>query len=266
VVVLVCALGLVASASAALAGGTPADDEAALGALVNRHRVSSGADALDVSAELTLVARRHAERMAAAQRIWHDPALREQVESVVAGVARLGENVAVAGDVDQAHGALLDSAPHRANIEKPDFRLLAVGAAEGPDGLRYYAQIFVLRDAAPRQAPRSAQAPAAPAPKPPAPAPAAVGLVEPTPGAIAVAAPVVNEPAPSAPATTDARRADAGQPRALTLALGGLGLLAALVVLIGRGPSARSNGTRSPVPARSRRSSGRPAPRRAPGR
>jgi uncharacterized protein YkwD len=52
----------------------------------------------------------------------------------LSGIGAYGENVVLAGDPEQAHGALMDSPGHRDNMLRPEFTHVGIAAAlEGPD-------------------------------------------------------------------------------------------------------------------------------------
>jgi uncharacterized protein YkwD len=98
-------------------------------------RVSlTGSRCLDTFAE------RHARAMAAQRRIFHQN-LRPILETC--NLRLVGENVAYGyPDGKSAVSAWMRSPGHRANILKPDFRLIAVGAYQDSRGSWYVAQVF----------------------------------------------------------------------------------------------------------------------------
>lgn len=169
-------------------------------ALVNASR-----DAADLveHGDLAAVAQRHAERMAAENRLYHNPSLGREVS----GYELVGENVGVGPELGPIHQAFLDSPSHRANIVEGRFSQIGIGLATDGDGSLWIVQVFrqpTAAAAAPAPAPALAPAPApvpAPAVVAPAPAPAppvapvapvaSVAAVEPTPEPVAPA-PVVD--------------------------------------------------------------------------
>lgn len=139
--------------------------EAELVRLVNAERANAGLRSLAVSGELVSVARGHSARMADAERIWHNPSLRDEVSNWES----VGENVASGRSVRAIHDALMDSPTHRDNILLSRFTQIGVGVVTGDDGRYYVTQVFRL--------PMNHPAPA------PAPAPAR----QPVPGVVSVA-------------------------------------------------------------------------------
>ena len=84
-----------------------------------------------------------ARQMAAQGRMFH-----QDLGPVLAAcdLQRVGENVAYGYPSGTAVTAgWMGSAGHRANILKPEFRLIGVGAAQGSDGLWYAAQVLGTR-------------------------------------------------------------------------------------------------------------------------
>ena len=58
---------------------------------------------------------------------------------------KMGENVAYAGSIDQAFQALLNSAPHYANIVDGSFNRVGVGIFVGSDGRVWVTMDFAQR-------------------------------------------------------------------------------------------------------------------------
>jgi len=92
--------------------------------LVNSARASAGLHGYAVSSQLTAVAQGQAQRMAAQQRLYHNPSLATQVTSW----KYVGENVGYGPDVTTLFQAFMHSSPHRANILDHDFTQIGVGA------------------------------------------------------------------------------------------------------------------------------------------
>ncbi len=111
------------------------DAEARLLTLLNQVRLEHGLPALHLDVRLQSVARGRAQDMARTGRIGHECAggsfARCLAEVVPAGT-RVGENVVVAGTVDDAHRALVSSDPHRANILDQRFRRVGIGVVAVP--------------------------------------------------------------------------------------------------------------------------------------
>ena len=91
--------------------------------LVNSARASAGLHGYAVYSDLTAVAQGQAQRMAAQQRLYHNPALASQVTNW----QYVGENVGYGPDVTTLFNAFMHSAPHRANILDHDFTQIGVG-------------------------------------------------------------------------------------------------------------------------------------------
>jgi len=140
-------------------------------ALVNQERASRGLHALEVSAELASVARRHSGRMAQQQRLHHNPSLSSEVS-----YRKVGENVGYGETVDQVHRAFMASSGHRGNVLSPDYTQIGVGVA-WRDGTLWVTEVFRLPKGAspppaPAPPPPPRKAPSAPRAAPPAPPPA----------------------------------------------------------------------------------------------
>lgn len=122
--VVAAGLGLLAQpAPMAQASG---DLEAQFAARVATERQARGLGALVVEDDLTVVARAHAEAMAAADRLFHNTLLGQQVQAW----HLVAENVGMGSSVDQIHGALMASASHRADILDARFRGIGIGVAQ----------------------------------------------------------------------------------------------------------------------------------------
>lgn len=177
-----------------------ADLEAASVSLVAGERRAVGLAPLSVEPDLVAVARRHSATMAAQNRLFHNPALAQEV----AGWVSVGENVGKGARVDAVHAALMASATHRAEILKAVFTDVGVGVVQA-DGVLWVTQVFRQRASGPVVAASPAPVPvptdvpvpsapvAAPAPSPGPPAPPARAVAE------RASAPA---PSPVAPRTT----------------------------------------------------------------
>jgi uncharacterized protein YkwD len=135
-------LGAPAHASARASAGLDYEGQAVT--VTNGHRTLNGLLPLRPDACLARFAKRHAERMAEQQRIFHQdlaPIMRR------CGLSGVGENVAFGyedGRVVVNQGWML-SAGHRENILNPDFRLVSVGAVQSRTGRWYTAQVLGRR-------------------------------------------------------------------------------------------------------------------------
>lgn len=165
--------------------------------LTNSSRSGSGAGRLSVDGELTAIARRWSAKMAADNRLAHNPNLSREVTQ---DWAKLGENVGVGDNPDQIHQAFMNSPAHRANILDGAFTRVGIGVVRGGDGRIWVTEVFMrLRSddsggSSPSPPPPATAAPRPATTRPPAPATTA----RPRPPAPATTAPPVTEP----PATT----------------------------------------------------------------
>ena len=115
-------------------------------ALVNRERTSRGLVALEMDAELRLLARDHARDMFKRGYFSHvtpegkDPFDRMRAANIIFGLA--GENLALAPTLDMAHDGLMNSPGHRANILNGGFRKVGIGVLDGGIYGRMFVQEF----------------------------------------------------------------------------------------------------------------------------
>jgi uncharacterized protein YkwD len=121
-----------------------ADGEEQILALVNHERTNAGLPPLNLDSRLTQAARKHCQRMIDQDSLVHQlPGedvllLRLTAENV--RTDHDGENIALNGDVESAHVALMQSPQHRANILNPQFNAIGVGV------LRAGELIYVTED------------------------------------------------------------------------------------------------------------------------
>lgn len=110
--------------------------------LVNRERQSRGLAPLVSDERLQQAARLHSQRMAAANEISHqfggEPELMLRLRAARFDIS--GENVAVAGDAERAHTALMHSPHHRENILDRQFNSVGIGVVSTARG------VFVTQD------------------------------------------------------------------------------------------------------------------------
>ncbi len=101
--------------------------------LVNRAREAHHLAPLVMSKALRTVARRHSQEMALDGYIGHDSAEGQsfvaRLSAAVRGWHAVGENVALAPTVAQAHQTLMRSPGHLRNILDPVFRRIGIGIA-----------------------------------------------------------------------------------------------------------------------------------------
>jgi uncharacterized protein YkwD len=99
----------------------------------NADRKQEGLPPLKTDAGLARAARAHAAEMAARQQLSHqfsgEPSPSSRITAITPlHLDRIGENVAMAGNVEQAHAALMASPPHRDNLLNPKFNVAGIGA------------------------------------------------------------------------------------------------------------------------------------------
>ena len=123
-------------------GAAPAAADAGIEAefvsLTNNARGSAGR--LSVHSELVSVARRWSAKMAADNRLAHNPNLSREV---TADWEKLGENVGTGDSAAQIHDAFMNSPAHRANIVDPAFTYVGIGVARGGDGRIWVTEVFM---------------------------------------------------------------------------------------------------------------------------
>lgn len=132
-VLLLTVAGLALSAC----GTSPEDTDTTS---INALRTSLALPELARSAELDAKAEKQAQRMANAGTIFHSKNL---AAGVSAGWASIGENVAMAGSLEDAQAALEASPGHYANMTG-QFTELGLGVVTS-NGVVYVVQVFVLR-------------------------------------------------------------------------------------------------------------------------
>lgn len=175
-------------------------DEATSTAAINAARADAGAATLARDAGLDSVARTHAERMAAADAIFHNPNVKPEADAAGVAWQWIGENVGVGPTAQDVHTGFMNSDGHRANLLYAGYNVIGAGVAHGPDGSLFVVHVFAYVEPAAQLQPQPEPAievaaveptlteePAAPAPTEAAPTPAVL------------AQPVVSsqEPAPS---------------------------------------------------------------------
>lgn len=188
---------------------TPDAARARMAELVNRARAEQGLPSLAPRADVTDIAMRWSESMAQAGGLSHNdayfaPETRRRLNAKV-----LGENVARAGTIDQAHDALMASEHHRANILDARFDVIGFGAVY-QNGSWWVTQDFLQSRGEPAAAPVAAPDAAPAAPASAAPRPRAAARPQPvptielalTPDAADVLAAAPAEPAALAPTTS----------------------------------------------------------------
>ena len=165
--------------------------------LMNGERRAHGLPQFTLRADVSAIAARHSEAMAAGGTIWHNDAYFTAEVKKRLGAALLGENVARNPEIDDAHRRLMNSPGHRANLLDRRFTVVGLAVYRSSTGSLYVTQNFVQPVAKAPEAPRAASpAPAVrkPAPTPPAAAP----VPAPAPPAVGAAAPAAAIEAPLA--------------------------------------------------------------------
>lgn len=104
---------------------------------IGQERSAAGLPGLQVAGDLVEVATRHAQRMAAEERLHHNASLHDEVD----GWDRLTENVGVGPTARQVHDGFMDSSSHRNAIVDGQVTEVGVGVAR-TDGQVWIAQVF----------------------------------------------------------------------------------------------------------------------------
>ncbi len=134
VVVLMALLGIALTACGPSAEDTNQAD-------LNAVRAAVGLGELARSPELDVKAKAQADLMARQGTIFHSANL---ASGVSGGWSAIGENVALAGSVDDAQRALEASPGHYANMVNPSYNHVGIGVTVR-DGITYVVQVFVSR-------------------------------------------------------------------------------------------------------------------------
>jgi len=134
-----------ASDSSANSSDYDVDAERQLLEMANAERTRAGLAPFKIDDGLVRAARAHAAEMAAQNQLSHqfsgEPALPQRLAaSSPLHLEATGENVAMAGNPEQAHQALMASPPHRENLLRPGFNVAGFGV------FRSGHMIFVAQD------------------------------------------------------------------------------------------------------------------------
>lgn len=127
---------LVASATPVFADSVA--DEERFVELINAERRAVGSGPLIVLPELVDKARRHANRMADRETIFHSDDLGEGID----GWKVLGENVGRGGNIETLHQAFMNSDGHRENLLNPIYDGVGVGVVWS-QGIPYVVEVFM---------------------------------------------------------------------------------------------------------------------------
>ncbi len=121
-------------------------EEATMLELVNQERARVGVAPLKLHLKLSEVARLKSEDMATNNYFSHQSPTYgspfEMMRSFGITYSMAGENLALAGSVQRAHNALMNSPGHRANILNARYTHIGIGMVQGSRG-QYYTQMFI---------------------------------------------------------------------------------------------------------------------------
>ena len=132
---LALALLITGAAAAKPAGAT--SSESAVTSKINSVRAARGVHRLVTRSDLVRVARAQAQRMAVANRLYHNPRLARDVRNY----RWAGENVGYGPDVAKVHNAFMASPGHKANVLDRDYTEVGVGAVWA-NGRVWIAEVF----------------------------------------------------------------------------------------------------------------------------
>ena len=127
----------------------PGEDRTDLGSMIAATRVAEARTELRRDQTLDGLALEHAQRMRNLGKVAHDLGdgdLTKRFEDHGLEAKLIGENVAHAPSLVQAHRGLYASPSHRANLIRPDFTHVGVGIAEGIDGTVWVCEVFATAD------------------------------------------------------------------------------------------------------------------------
>jgi len=106
-------------------------------AAVNASRANAGRPSLSLRSDLSAVAYRWSQKMAARNTLQHNPSLTSQVS----GWRWVGENVGYGPDWRKVQVAFMNSPAHRANILDRDYRQIGIGIVVSGDRV-WITQVF----------------------------------------------------------------------------------------------------------------------------
>jgi hypothetical protein len=133
-------LALVIATTSLIGSAAHAGTASDLVSMANAERTSRGLRAVAIRGDLAAVAQAHAERMAKAGRVYHNPDLENQVS----GWRALGENVGKGESARQLHRLFMESPEHRAIILNARYNQVGVGAS-ARNGWIYVSEVFADR-------------------------------------------------------------------------------------------------------------------------
>lgn len=118
------ALGVALACFSAVSPAAEASTASSFESLTNSARAAAGLPRYAVSSDLSAVALAQARRMAASQKLYHNPSLATAVKNW----SWVGENVGYGPSVTTLQAAFMHSPDHRANILDRQFTQVGVGA------------------------------------------------------------------------------------------------------------------------------------------
>jgi hypothetical protein len=134
-IVLVLAALVTGAATARPARASSSED--AITGMLNHERAARGLPRLATRGALVKVARAQARRMAARNRLYHNPSLARDVKNF----RWVGENVGYGPSVRSVHVAFMNSPAHKANILDTDYTQVGLGVVVR-DGRVWIAEVF----------------------------------------------------------------------------------------------------------------------------
>lgn len=170
-VIIAMMSAMVANAAQAVGENFLVPQEDQMQGLVNDTRASRGLTTLPTNEGLRWMARRQAQAMSAAGNIYHTADLAGAANAQNLDWLNLGENVGIGPSVQAVQEAFLNSPGHLANIVKPSYNAVGVGATADSREALFFTQSFATLNSggpAPKVAPavKAAKPPATIAPRP----------------------------------------------------------------------------------------------------
>lgn len=126
--------------------GLTADEKQMLD-LVNAERIKAGLKPLQIDMKLVDLARKKSRDMIQNNYFGHTSPVYgtpfEMMKSAGITYRYAGENLAGAPTVQKAHGGLMNSPGHRANILSPNYNRIGIGVVEGGPYGKMFTQLFI---------------------------------------------------------------------------------------------------------------------------
>jgi hypothetical protein len=127
------------------AGQGIADPPTALLRMINAARSNSGLAAVVTDPDLARLATEHAQAMLAAQQVAHELGSGSPADRIAAAglnAVVVGENLATASSLVNAHRALWSSPSHRSAMLEPRFAAVGIGVVTGEDRSIWVCELF----------------------------------------------------------------------------------------------------------------------------